>query len=73
MKLINLAKKLDFTNEIEYFDYCINSYENGNTQQCKKLFSDMTKKDRKRFIEYISGCYDNPQIKAVYRFYWGML
>ena len=73
MKLITLAHRLDLNQEIEYFDYCINSYENGNFAQCRKLFSDMSKKDRKEFIEYISGCYDNPKSKAVYRFYWALL
>lgn len=58
MKLLTLAKRLDFNTEIEYFDYCINSYFNGNFNQCKKLFSDMAKKDRKELIEYIRGCYD---------------
>lgn len=58
MKLITLAKKLDFTNEIEYFDYCINSWFNGNFSQCKRLFKDMTKADRKRLLSYIKGCYD---------------
>ena len=73
MKLIKLAKSLDFNNEIQYFDYCIDSHINGNFDQCKELFADMTKQDRKRLIEYIEGCYDHPQSKAVYRFYWAML
>lgn len=58
MKIITLARKLDFTTETEYFDYCINSYLNGNYSQCKELFKAMTKADRKNLIEYIRGCYD---------------
>lgn len=73
MKLIALAKNLDFNTETEYFDYCINSYENGNKSQCKKLFNDMTKADRKRLIEYIAECYDHPESKYVYNFYFSLL
>jgi len=58
MKLLTLAKKLDFTQETEYFDYCINSWFNGNFIQCRELFKAMTKTDRKRLVEYIRGCYD---------------
>ena len=47
MKLLTLAKKLDFTNELEYFDYCISSYQNGNFSQSRELFKNMTKADRK--------------------------
>ena len=52
-KLINLAKALDFSTETEYFDYCIDSYANGNYSQCQELFKDMSKADRKRLIQYI--------------------
>lgn len=71
MKLLILAKRLDFTNEIEYFDYCISSYVNGNFSQCEDLFSDMTKKDRKSLIEYIKGCYDYSS--DVEKFYFNLL
>ena len=73
MKLITLAKNLDLNTETEYFDYCINSYANGNFAQCRKLFADMNGEDRKRLVEYIAGCYDNPQSKDVYKFYWNLL
>ena len=58
MKLITLAKKLDFTTETEYFDYCINSWYNGNFTQCQELFKAMSKNDRKELIKYIKGCFD---------------
>jgi hypothetical protein len=58
MKLLTLAKKLDFTQETEYFDYCINSWFNGNFSQCKELFKAMAKTDRQHLITYIRGCYD---------------
>lgn len=67
MKLLTLAKRLDFSSEIEYFDYCIASYQNGNFSQCENLFDDMTKKDRKALIEYIKGCYDyKSDVEAFY-------
>jgi len=56
--LKTLAKNLDFSSETEYFDYCINSWVNGNFSQCRELFFAMTKKDRKELITYIQGCYD---------------
>jgi len=58
MKLLTLAKQLEFSTEIEYFDYCITSWQNGNFSQCKELFKAMTKKDKKGLIDYIKGCYD---------------
>jgi len=58
MKLIKLANQLEFNTETQYFDYCIDSYHNGNFNQCKELFNAMTKADKKRLIQYIKGCYD---------------
>lgn len=55
MKLLTLAKRLDFTTETEYFDYCMDSYTNGNFSQCKELFKAMTKLDRKAFLQYLNG------------------
>lgn len=53
-KLINLAKELDFETEEEYFDYMINSWHNGQLQQCKKLMKDMCYNDRVRAMAYMS-------------------
>jgi len=67
MKLITLAKKLDFTTETEYFDYCITSWFNGSFSQCKELFAAMTKADKKALINYIKGCYDyNHEVETFY-------
>lgn len=68
MKLINLAKKLDFSTEYEYFDYCIDSHINGNFSQCEKLFKAMTKKDRKRLIDFIPE-----ELKEIKNFYFKLL
>ena len=71
MKLLNLAKKLDFTEDFEYYNYCIDSYFNGNFKQCKKLFEDMEKKDKKGLLDYISQSYNCRH--EVYNFYFAIL
>jgi len=70
MKLITLAKQLDFDTEYEYFDYCINSHVNGNFNQCKELFNAMAKKDRKDFLTYVNKCYN---MQDVYNYYFSLL
>ncbi len=70
-KLITLAKRLDFQSETDYFDYCINTWFNGQFQQCRDLFFAMTKKDRKDLIKYIQGCYDHKH--EVETFYFNLL
>jgi catalase len=54
MKLITLAKRLDFESEYDYFNYCRDSYINGNFSQCKELFNAMTKKDKKALINFLT-------------------
>jgi hypothetical protein len=71
MKLLTLAKRLDFATETEYFDYCINSWFNGQFSQCRDLFSRMSKKDQKVLIQYIKGCYDYTH--EVETFYFNLL
>lgn len=70
MKLLTLAKRLDFTSEFEYFDYLINSHINGNFSQCQRLFMAMTKADKKQALQYIKGCFDD---KEIYNFYFNLL
>jgi hypothetical protein len=71
--LKTLAKRLDFQTETEYFDYMINSHYNGNFDQCRKLFADMSKADKKEFITYMQDCWDYPTDKTVFRFYFDLL
>ena len=49
-KLINLAKELDFETEYDYYNYIIDSSINGQPQQVKQLYNDMSRKDRDYFI-----------------------
>ena len=67
-KLIKLAKELEFNTEVEYFDYCINSWFNGNFTQCKNLFKAMKKEDRKSLLSYIAGCYDHKHEVEIFYF-----
>ena len=62
MKLLTLAKRLDFTTETEYFDYCAESFINGQRQQCKDLFKKMSKADRHNLIAYIRDNYANDEM-----------
>ena len=50
MKLEELAKDLDFENGIDYYNYIIDSYINGNRQQVKDLFNDMEPDDQINFF-----------------------
>jgi hypothetical protein len=51
----DLAKDYDFETESEYFDYIIESYINGQPQQCKELFLQMAKDDQSKFlINYVN-------------------
>ncbi len=72
-KLQKLAESLDFRTVDEYFNYCIDSYDNGNFNQCTKLFRGLTKAGRKELINFISGCYDNCTDRPVYKFYFNLL
>ena len=75
MKLITLAKRLDFTTETEYFDYCRDSYINGNFSQCKDLFKAMTKADKKACLNYLKPefAYQYRSDLEVYEFYFNLI
>ena len=71
--LIKLAKELDFNNEMEYFDYCIDSHINGDFTQCKDLFKAMKKEDRKLFISYLNGASEYNGYIQTRIFYFALL
>jgi len=74
MKLLQLAKKLDFQTEGEYYDYCIESYLNGNFGQSKDLFNAMGRKDKKGLLLFILGYNLLPKdCKDLYNFYFNLL
>ena len=73
MKLLTLSKKLGFTTEWEYFDYCLNSYKNGNFSQCKELFKAMTKADKKRLVSYLRETFSDSYVQEVTEFYFNLL
>lgn len=53
MKTINLAKQYGFKTEYEIYDYLIESYFNGNINQCKAIIKKLTKEAKKDFMEYL--------------------
>jgi len=61
-KLINLAKELDFETEIEYFDYIINSYINGQKTQTRALYKAMKEVDKLEFLVYLKEYSLNDEI-----------
>ena len=61
-KLINLAKELDFETEIEYFDYIINSYINGQKTQTRALYKAMKEVDKLEFLVYVKELCLNEEI-----------
>ena len=68
-KLLTLAKELDFNQEFEYFDYCIDSFINGNRSQCRKLFNDMKHEDKKDLITHCK----NTEYPVIGTFYFNLL
>lgn len=71
-KLSTLAHSLDFKEEVEYFDYCIDSFINGNKSQCRDLFAAMRKDDRKSLLQYIQTR-EIGQKQEIYQFYFNLL
>jgi len=68
--ILSLAKELDFSTESEYFQYCIDSYINGNKTQCKELFSRMAIDGQKQLLRFLL---DDAQQKEIYNFYFNLL
>lgn len=71
MKLLTLAKNLDFQTENDYLYYCIDSYFNGNLSQCKDLFKAMEKKDKKQLISLVKANFS--ENIGIYNFYFNLL
>lgn len=72
-KLLTLAKGLDFETESDYFNYCIDSHINGNFSQCKRLFNDMRKEDRKGLLNYLNGQAQFNGYLEIRNFYFNLL
>lgn len=72
-KLLNLAKEMGFNSGIEYFDYLIDSHINGNFKQCKELFSEMGKEDKKAFLNYLNGKAYHCGLLEVRNFYFNLM
>jgi len=75
MKLITLAKQLDFTTETEYFDYCRDSHINGNFSQCNNLFAALTREQKKQCLQYLKPSKGNEDTAdmEVWEYYFNLL
>lgn len=75
MKLLTLAKRLDFNTETDYFDYCRDSYINGLFSQCERLFKAMTKEQKKQCLNYLkpSKGNENTADMEVWEYYFNLL
>lgn len=60
--LNTLAKELDFQFPEQYFEYCVESFINGQRSQCKSLFNKMKKEDKHGLIDYIRGAHGNDEM-----------
>lgn len=47
-------KSYEFNSTIDYYDYIIDSHINGQPQQVKQLYKDMSPKQRQEFILYLT-------------------
>jgi nucleoid-associated protein YejK len=65
-KMKKLVKGMEFTTESEYYEYCVDSYLNGNLSQCERLFKDMPRQNKDDFYKWMVV---NETPLEVYRFY----
>jgi len=59
---------LDFKSIEEYFDYIVASKTNGNYVQTIELFNDLSKNQKKDFIDYLSGLYEPEDVLEVLKY-----
>jgi hypothetical protein len=53
---------LDFKTIEEYFQYIIDSEINGQIQQAKRLFKDLSRAQKKDFLDYCSERMDSDEV-----------
>jgi len=71
--LKTLVKAYGLTTDSDYFEYCINSYLNGNKQQAKELCKQMKLEDKSSFLLSFTECYDNPSQQDSYKFFINLI
>jgi hypothetical protein len=71
--LKTLVKAYGLTTDSDYFEYCINSYLNGNKQQAKELFTQMKLDDKRNFLLSFTEFYDNPSQQESYKFFINLI
>jgi len=66
MTNLELAKSYDFENVPQYFDYIVDSYYNGQKQQCKELHSQLDAEGRAHFLIHLQEtCSNGTSIKIL--------
>lgn len=60
--VLRAAKELDFTSNEQYYDYCIETYHNGQFGQLRKLWGKLPKNHKHSLIAYIDNNYANDQL-----------
>jgi len=53
-KMSSLVKGLEFETTEEYYQYIVDSKINGNIDQCRRLYRDMPKENRKEFLSSLA-------------------
>lgn len=53
---------LEFSTTAEYYQYCVDSYINGQFKQCNTLFNQMPNENKHQLIEYIRDNVGNDEI-----------
>jgi hypothetical protein len=67
---IQLAKRLDLTNVFDLHCYLVDCYLNGNITSCKRLFSELNRKEQKAFIFWLTIEYNGT---GTFFFYFNLL
>jgi hypothetical protein len=61
-------QSLDFKTIEEYFEYIVDSKINGNYNQANELFNDLSKTQKKDFIEYLDGIYEPEDLLKILKY-----
>ena len=59
MNNLKLAKSYDFETLNEYLDYIVDSYHNGQKQQCKELHSQLDTEGKADFLIHLQETCNN--------------
>lgn len=61
-KILKAAKELDFTSDQQLYEYIIDSWYNGNFNQCEKLFNGLPRDNKHELIRHIRDVYAKDEL-----------